>query len=111
MTLTDLDGNIFEDFDATPGAIMSIYAWVGRRDGQEFDQDTANFSKARAKSVKDADSIFVQHDVPTNAARIGGDGAFIVDLDRRSSVEFAIQLLDEDGARLEEGGGAYRYRS
>ena len=46
--VTDLDGNIFEDFDATPGAIMSIYAWVGRRDGQEFDQDTANFSKARA---------------------------------------------------------------
>ena len=102
--VTDLDGNIFEDFDATPGAIVSIYAWVGRRDGQEFDQDTANFSKARAKSVKDADSLFVQHDVPTNAARIDGDGAFIVDLDRRSSVEFAIQLLDEDGTRLERAG-------
>ena len=102
--VTDLDGNIFEDFDATPGAIVSIYAWVGRRDGQEFDQDTANFSKARAESVKDADSLFVQHDVPTNAARIDGDGAFIVDLDRRSSVEFAIQLLDEDGTRLEREG-------
>ena len=102
--VTDLDGNIFEDFDATPGAIMSIYAWVGRRDGQEFDQDTANFSKARAKSVKDADSLFVQHDVPTNAARIDGDGAFIVDLHRRSSLEFVIQLLDEDGTRLEREG-------
>ena len=102
--VTDLDGNIFEDFDATPGAIMSIYAWVGRRDGQEFDEDTANFSKARAKSVKDADSLFVQHDVPANAARIGGDGAFIVHLDRRSSVEFTIQLLDEDGTRLEREG-------
>ena len=50
--ITDLDGNIFEDFDATPGATMSIYAWVGRRDGQEFDQDTANFSKARAAVCK-----------------------------------------------------------
>ncbi len=101
---TDLDGNLFEDFDATPGAAMSIYAWVGRRDGEQFDKDTANFSKVQAKSERDADSLFVQHDVPANAARIGGDGAFIVNLDRRSSVEFTIHLLDEDGARLERKG-------
>ena len=100
----DLDGNLFEDFDATPGATMSIYAWVGQRDGQRFDSDTANFSAARAVSVKDADSFSVQHDVPPNASRISGNGALIVDLDRRSSVEFAIQLLDEDGAPLERAG-------
>ncbi|MDE0600509.1 MAG: S-layer homology domain-containing protein [bacterium] len=100
----DLDGNLFEDFDATPGATMSIYAWVGQRDGQRFDEDTADFSAARAVSVKDADSFSVQHDVPPNAFRISGNGALIVDLDRRSSVEFSIQLLDEDGAPLEREG-------
>ena len=74
------------------------------RDGEEFDDDNSDFSMAQAKSEKDADSLFVKHDVPANAARIGGDGAFIVDLDRRSSVAFAIQLLDEDGTRLEREG-------
>ncbi|MDE0131692.1 MAG: hypothetical protein OXQ32_05455, partial [bacterium] len=67
-------------------------------------RDTANFSKARAVSEKNADSLSVQHDAPAGAARIGGGGAYIVDLDRRSSVEFAIQLLDEDGAHLEREG-------
>ena len=100
----DLDGNLFEDFDAVPGATMSIYAWVGQRDGQRFDRATANFSAARAFSVKDADSFSVQHDVPPNASRIAGNGALIVDLDRRSSVEFVVQLLDEDGAPLEREG-------
>ena len=100
----DLDGNLFEDFDATPGATMSVYAWVGKRDGQRFDEDTADFSAARAVSEKDADSFSVRHDVPAKAARIAGNGALIVDLDRRSSVEFAIQLLDEDGAPLGREG-------
>ncbi len=102
--VTDPDGNLFEDFDATPGATMNIYAWVGERDGQRFDRDTADFSTARARSEKAPDSLTVRHDVPADSARIGGDGAFIVDLDRRSSVEFSIQLLDEDGARLEREG-------
>ena len=102
--VTDLDGNVFTYFDATPGATMSIYGWVGRRDREEFDDDMSDFSMAQAKSEKDADSLFVKHDVPANAARMGGDGAFIVDLDRRSSVAFAIQLLDEDGTRLEREG-------
>ena len=101
---TDLDGNIFEGFDATPGATMTIYAWVGRRDRQLFDKDTANYSTAHAKSEKDADSLLVQHNVPANAAQIGGDGAFIVDLDRRSSVQFTLQLLEEDGNPLEREG-------
>ena len=101
---TDLDGNLFEDFDATPGATMSVYAWVGRRDGQRFDRDTANFSMSTTRSQKEADSLSIQHDAPANAARIDGDRALIVDLDRRSSVKFAIQLLDEEGAHLEREG-------
>ena len=100
----DLDGNFFEDFEATPGATMSIYAWVGQRDGQKFDRDTANFSTAQALSEKEADSFSVRHDVPANAARTRANGALIVDLDRRSSVPFAIQLLDEDGAALAREG-------
>ena len=102
--VTDLDGNLFDDFDAVPGETMSVYAWVGRRDGDRFDEDTVDFSMASAKSEKDADSLSVQHDIPAGTARIGGNGALIVDLDRRSSVEFTIQLLDEEGAALERAG-------
>ena len=101
---TDLDGNIFHDFDATPGATMSVYAWTGRRDQDRFNVNDVAFSKAQAKSEKQADSLLVHHDVPVGAARISGHGPFIVDLDRRASVEFTIQLLDEDGARLEKEG-------
>lgn len=103
---TDLDGNVFADFDATTGATMSIYAWVGRRDGQRFDRDTANFSVSTARSEKAADSLSVRHDAPANAALIDGDKALIVDLDRRSSVKFTIQLLDDEGAHLEREGVA-----
>ncbi len=98
------DGNLFVDFDATPGETMTVYAWIGRRNGAVFDDDTVVFSKAQATSEKDADSLFVTHDVPVNAARVGGDGAYIVDLDRRSSVEFTIELRDENGVRLEREG-------
>ena len=101
---TDFDGNLFEDFDATPGATMSIYAWVGQRDGQRFDRDIVRYSTARGMWERDADTLSVSHDVPANAARIRGDGALIVDLDRRSSVAFTTQLLDEDGAHLEREG-------
>lgn len=102
--LTDLDGNVFGYLDATPGDTMSIYAWVGRRDGQRFDADSVTFIKAQAKSEKSAASLLIRHDVPANAARIRGDGAFLVDMDRRASVRFTVRLLDEGGARLEREG-------
>lgn len=102
--VTDLDGNLFGYLDATPGATMSVYAWVGRRDGQAFDRDSVSFIKAQAKSEKGADSLSVQHNVPANAARIGRNGAFLVDMDRRSSVEFTIQLLDQGGTPLAREG-------
>ena len=101
---TDLDGNLFEEFNAAPGATMTIYAWTGSRTRSGFDADTARFSKAQASSQKDADRLSVRHDVPTDTARIGRYGAFMVDLDRRSSVEFTIQLLNDDGTPLESEG-------
>ena len=101
---TDADGNLFEEVNAIPGATMTIYAWIGRRSGSGFDEDTAQFFKAAATSQKDADRLTVRHDAPTGTARIGRYGAFIVDLDRRASVEFTIQLLDDDGTPLESEG-------
>lgn len=101
---TDPDGNLFEEFNATPGATMTVYAWIGGRHGSGFDVDTAQHSKARATSEKDADRLFVRHDAPTGTALIGRYGAFIVDLDRRASVEFTIQLLNDDGTPLESEG-------
>ena len=109
--LTDLDGNMFGYLDATPGKTMSIYAWVGRRDGQRFDADHATFVKARARSEKSANSLLIRHDVPAHAARIRGDGAF---LGRHGSA----RLGDVHGATPRrgrrppgKGGGAHRDRS
>ncbi|MDE0120102.1 MAG: S-layer homology domain-containing protein [bacterium] len=102
---TDRDGNIFTEVRATAGETMTFYAWVGRRNGDDFDEDSVDHSKAVARSDKGPSNLLVTHDVPVNAWRIGGDeGAWIVDMDRRSSVEITIQLLDETGARLEREG-------
>ena len=84
---------------------MTFYAWIGRRNGDEFDEDGVDHSKAEARSDKGPSSLLVTHDVPANAWQVGGEGgAWIVDMDRRSSVEFTIQLQDEAGARLEREG-------
>ena len=99
---TNDDGDIFEEFSATPGETMIFYAWVGGRDGDDFDEDTATFSKAEATSAEGPSSILVRHDIPADAFQI--DDAFIVDLDRRSLVEFIIQLRDDDGNDLEMEG-------
>ena len=103
---TDQDGNIFEDrIGATPGETMTFYAWVGRTDGDEFDEDTVNFSKAEAHSAKGADSISVtwdDRDIPANAFKMD-DETYIVDLDI-DSIEFTIQLLDDEQQALEMEG-------
>ena len=52
---TDRDGNIFVDRHRPrppPGETMTFYAWIGRRDGDEFDEHTVNYSKAEAHSAK-----------------------------------------------------------
>ena len=102
---TDRDGNIFEEVRATAGETMTFYAWIGRRNGDDFDEDSVDFSKAEARSDKGPSNLLVTHDVPVNAWQIEGEGGeLIVDMDRRSSVEFTIQLQDEIGASLEREG-------
>ncbi len=50
---TDDDGNIFVDrLRATPGETMTFYAWIGRSDGADFDEDLVTFSTAEAQSAK-----------------------------------------------------------
>ncbi len=103
---TDQDGNIFNDrIEATPGETMTFYAWIGRRDGDEFDERTVNFSKVEAYSAKGADSISVtwdDRDIPANAFKMD-DETYIVDLDI-DSIEFTIQLLDDRQQALEMEG-------
>ena len=101
---TDGDGNIFEDdIEATAGATMTFYAWIGRED-EEFDEDEVTFSQAVAESIKGADSIKVSwrdRDIPPNALVI--EGAYVVDLEE-DSIEFTIQLQDDEQNDLEMEG-------
>ena len=79
---------------------MTFYAWIGRRNGDIFDDDTVAFSLAEATSNKGADSIRVEWEervLLPNATQI--QGAYLVDLDRHSSLEFTIQLQDEGRER------------
>ncbi len=102
---TDREGNIFAQVRATPGALMTFYAWIGNSSGVRFDKDIVDYSLAEAQSEKGASNLLVTHDVPVNAHQIGGvGGEWIVDMTRRSSVEFTIQLQDEFGNDLETEG-------
>ena len=98
------DGNLIVRFSSEPGATMTFYAWIGTRDGQEFDEDTADFSKAEARSDKGVDTISITSNIDAEAAQVDGDGAYIVDLDRISAVTLRAQLEDEDGNRLRREG-------
>ena len=101
------DGNLIVRFSAEPGATMTFYAWIGTRDGQEFDEDTADFSKAEARSDKGVDTISITSNIDAEAAQVEGvegEGAYIVDLDRISAVTLRAQLEDEDGNRLRREG-------
>ena len=101
---TDRDGNIVvRRIEATSGETMTFYAWIGRND-EDFDSDLVTFSTAQARSVEGADSISVtwdDRDVAPNAFRL--DGAYLVDQDV-DSIEFIIQLLDEDNEDVEMEG-------
>jgi len=103
---TDRDGNIFEDrIEATPGATMTFYAWIGRRDREEFDDRAADFSSAQAHSAMGPSSISVtwrERDIPPNAWRLP-DEDYVVDLNI-DSIDFTIQLRDEEGNNLELEG-------
>lgn len=103
---TDRDGNIFEDrIEATPGATMTFYAWIGRRDGEEFDDRIVDFSSAQARSAMGPDSISVtwdDRDIPATAFQMTS-GEYIVDIDI-DLIEFTIQLLDDQGMPLEMEG-------
>ena len=85
---------------------MTFYAWIGRRDGDNFDEDTVRTSqRPRRSQTRDADSLLVRGMMLPQCCPIGGDdGSIIVDLDRYSSIEFTIQLQDEDGNALEREG-------
>ena len=70
----------------------------------DFSRDSTNFSTAEALSEKGPSSLLVEHDVSADAAQIDGDGAYLIDMDRNSSIEFTIQLQDEEGSTLEQEG-------
>ncbi|MDE0187576.1 MAG: S-layer homology domain-containing protein [bacterium] len=105
---TDRDGNIFQDrIEAVSGATNTFYAWVGRRDGDEFEEHTVEYSTALTHSAKGPRSIRVtpdDRDIPPTAFKMSGtDDSYIVDLDI-DSVEFTIQLLDDLDMPLELEG-------
>ena len=105
---TDRDGNIFEDrIEAVPGTTMTFYAWIGLRDGDEFEEHSVDHSKALTHSAKGPRGIRVtpdDRDIPPTAFKMDEmDESYIVDLDI-DSVGFTIQLLDDLDMPLEMEG-------
>ncbi len=98
---TDRHGNLFATFEAEAGDTITFYAWIGRRNEDVFDRYKATYSPALVQLVEGGGDFSVTHDIPEHAAVMGRD-TYIVD--RRSSVEFTIQLLNSAGAALAEGG-------
>ena len=105
---TEDDGNLIVKFSATPGKTMTFYAWVGLRDGDEFDEDTASFGKSEARSDMGVAEISITSNIASTAAKVTKEteeyDTYIVDLDRVSAVTLRAQLQDVDGNRLRREG-------
>ncbi len=104
--ITDDDGNYYEDIRAVSGEVLTFYAWMGNRDGDEFDEDTGDYGRAEAISDKGPERFVITHNIPENAGRFEDSGsdlneAYLVDRDVQRSIRLTIQLEDEDGGALE----------
>ncbi len=100
---TDREGNIFQSFEVALEKTITVYAWVGRRNGEAFDETSAHYSKATARltEAQGGSGFRVTHNVPTHAAVMRQEALMV---DRRSRVEFTIQLLDSGGEPAAEQG-------
>ena len=100
---TDREGNIFQSFEVASEKTITVYAWVGRRNGEAFDETGAHYDQAVARLTEalGGSGFRVTHNVPTHAAVMRQDALMV---DRRSRVEFTIQLLGSDGEPAAELG-------
>ena len=86
---------------------MTFYAWVGFRDGDEFDEDTVPFGKSEARSDMGVAEISITSNIASTAAKVTDSeeyDTYIVDLDRVSAVTLRAQLEDVDGNKLRREG-------
>ncbi len=107
--ITDDDGNYYEDVRAVSGEVLTFYAWMGDRDGDEFDEDTGDYGRAEAISDKGPERFEITANIPEHAAIFELDndpldGAYLVDRDVQRSISLTIQLEDGDGRVLEREG-------
>jgi len=118
---TDADGNLFTSGDVAEGTTRVFYAWIGSKNGDKFDADTADeatvsvSAKAAQASLKASSSINKKADTTYDG---DGDGTVEVnaedqlgakvDLRAVSSVTFSAQLKDSDGANVARSGVSVR---
>ena len=104
---TDADGNLYTSGDVDEGTTRVFYAWIGSKDGDKFDADTADeatvsvSAKAAQASLKvsstinkNADTTYDGPDDNTTPGDPADDLGAKVDLRAVSSVTFSAQLKD-----------------
>nr|MDE0502085.1 S-layer homology domain-containing protein [bacterium] len=118
---TDADGNLFTSGEVEEGNTRVFYAWIGSKNGDKFDADTADAAtvsvsaKAAQASLKVSSTINknadTTYDGPDENTTPGDDADALgakVDLRAVSSVTFSAQLKDSDGANVARSGVSVR---
>ncbi|MDE0602747.1 MAG: S-layer homology domain-containing protein [bacterium] len=113
---TDVDGNLIVEMDVLQGSTRLIYAWIGAKDGDKFDADTADEATVSVTAKKEQARIDVSSTIndhadtgyAASANRYAAEEGPKVDLRAVGEVTFTAQLEDEDGNDVKRAGIAVR---
>ena len=106
---TDVDGNLILEENVLQGTTRLFYAWVGSKDGVEFDADQVDEATASVTAMKEQTNVTISSTINAHADEAyDGEQGQKVDLRAVSEVTFTAQLVDEDGSAVKRAGIAVR---
>ena len=103
---TDVNGNILAEGEVLAGNTRVFYAWIGSKDGEDFDADDADEQTVSVTAKNEQASLDGDSDINMHAYDEGSGQQ--VDLRNGRDVTATAQLLDDDDKNVERAGVSIR---
>ena len=105
---TDADGNLIMEYDVAAGKTSDFYAWIGSKDGDEFDSDKFEAQTARVSAKFAQDMLKITSTINEHA--FADENGQKVDLRADSSVTFTVQLRNMTAGDVARSGVKIRVK-
>ena len=103
---TDVNGNIIVGGEVLEGSTRVFYAWIGSKNGDEFDADDADEVLDSVKAKREQESLKGDSDINEHALNVGSGQQ--VNLRNGRDVTATAQLKDTNGNDVERAGISIR---